>query len=588
MAEKRRLISQLFPSYLVVILLVAVALGWFADHAVKDFFYSERQADLEARAFLVGRIVQAEDLLQTQVLTELCRRLAESAGMRVTIVSGSGRVLGDSHQDPEVMDNHADRPEIRAAYRGQAGTSVRYSYTLQTEMVYLAIPAVVGSRNIIVRTSVSVSSLQTALSAMRWRIFFATLTIAVAASGISFIVTRQLARPLQAMKRGADRFAQGKFSEKIAVPDTLEFASLAETLNQMASQLDERIRTILTQKSEQEAVLSSMVEGVIALSSKGIIMSLNRAASEMLGIERQQAVGHSMETVVRNSDLVRLYEQTRTSSETGQREIILSTPEERFLQATGTSLKDPAGDIIGSLIVFSDITRLKRLETVRRDFVANVSHELKTPITSIKGFVETLQDGAIHSKDDARKFLTIVSHQTDRLNALVNDLLQLSKIEEMEEESQFELEEWSLRDFLRAAINDLFPAESGEYVSIELDCPPEAKVSVNGPLFHRAVINLLDNAVKYGGAEANVWLEGRSENGWIVVSVRDEGPGIPEKHLPRLFERFYRVDKGRSRELGGTGLGLAIVKHIAQLHGGSASVKSVVGKGSIFSITLPA
>jgi two-component system phosphate regulon sensor histidine kinase PhoR len=330
-----------------------------------------------------------------------------------------------------------------------------------------------------------------------------------------------------------------------------------------------------------------MVEGVLAVDREERLISINQAAASLLGIRSTEASGRSIQEVVRNVELQQFI--AKTLSETGrvEGEITLRENGERFLQAHGTILRDGSGREIGALVVLNDITRLRRLEGVRREFVANVSHELRTPITSIKGFVETLLDGAMWRPPDAERFLGIVAKQADRLNAIVTDLLTLSRVEQDTEKLSIPLEEHSIREVLKEAVQVCELKGVAKDVTIALTCDEKISARINPPLLEQAVVNLVDNAVKYSDSGKTVRVEGTESGSEVIISVIDEGCGIAKEHLPRLFERFYRVDRARSRELGGTGLGLAIVKHIAKAHGGHVAVESALGKGSTFTIHLP-
>ena len=360
-------------------------------------------------------------------------------------------------------------------------------------------------------------------------------------------------------------------------------------MNLMAGQLDDRIRTALRQRNELEAVLSSMVEGVLAVDTDERIIRINRAAANLIGVDPPDVPGRSVLEVVRNSDLQRFITWTLASAEPVESEIVIYQDEsEVSLQAHGTALRGTSEhENIGALIVLNDLTLLRRLEGVRRDFVANVSHELRTPITSIKGFVETLQDGALESPQDARRFLDIISRQADRLNAIVEDLLSLSRIEGETQGADIAVERTGIKGLLRSAIQSCEVKASEKDITLELRCDDGINAQVNAQLVEQAVINLIDNAIKYSDAGDVVNVRCARTDLEVVISVEDHGTGIAPEHLPRLFERFYRVDKARSRKLGGTGLGLAIVKHIAQVHEGHARVESTLGKGSTFSIHLP-
>jgi len=407
------------------------------------------------------------------------------------------------------------------------------------------------------------------------------------AAALGLFISRRISQPLQDMRRGAERFAAGDFYYRLTIPDTVELASLAITLNRMAAQLAEQIAVITQQRNEQEAILESMHEGVLALDTQERVITVNRAAEALLGVVATQAKGHIIQAVVRNVTLQRLVAAAMHSTESATADIVLRGSEERFLQATATALRDAQGQDIGVLVVLNDVTQLRHLENIRRDFVSNVSHELKTPITSIKGFVETLRDGAFDDREHAERFLGIIARHAERLHAIIEDLLALSRLEQGDESYDRPRSEASLIDVMQAAILDCAAKAEAQRVTVVPTCAAELRATVNAPLLEQAIVNLLENAITYSNPDSCVWVSARQDDDMLVIDVRDQGVGIPHDHLDRIFERFYRVDKARSRERGGTGLGLAIVKHIAQVHGGQVSVTSTVGQGSTFTLHIP-
>jgi len=505
------------------------------------------------------------------------------------VILPSGRVVGDSNTNPARMDNHGDRPEIRQAFQGQIGISTRFSYTEETTMMYVAVPLMEQGRvTAVVRSSLPVAFIDRALNRMYFKIALGGMGAALLAALLSLVMARRLSRPLEEMKQGAQRFAQGDLRVKVPVPASDELASLAEALNYMAEQLDQRIRTVIRQRQEQEAVLASMVEGVMAVDRRERLITLNQAGARLLGVDPETARERPIPELVRHPDLQNFVTRALASSRQVDGEIILrDNGRDRLLQVRGTPLRDLQGQAFGALIVLNDVTRLRRLEQARRDFVANVSHELKTPITSIKGFVETLLDGAMQEPDNALSFLQIIAKHADRLNEIIDDLLSLSRIEQDSERGKVALSPGCLKEVLQDAIQVCRERAAAKDIEIEFTCPDDLAAQINAPLLLQAVVNLIDNAVKYSPAARPVQVEARLELGEVLVLVRDQGPGIAPEHLPRLFERFYRVDPGRSRKVGGTGLGLAIVKHIAQSHGGYVTLQSAPGKGSTFFIHLP-
>ena len=455
-------------------------------------------------------------------------------------------------------------------------------------MIYVALPISENGQIIgIIRTALPVTNIDKTLWNLYLKIISGSLAIALLAAAIILLITRRLSQPLAEINRGAERFARGDLSSKVPVPESEELAKLAEALNNMAAQMDDRFRTITQQRQEQEAILSSMVEGVVAVDNDDRLITLNKAGSRLLMVNPEMVKGHSIQEIIRNKDLQRFLQQTRNAAAPAEGEIVLNGLSERFIQLHGTKLLDARGKAIGVLLVMNDVTAMRRLERVRRDFVANVSHELRTPITSIKGFIETLQSGAIHEPENALTFLQIIARQADRLNQIIEDLLTLSRIEQEEEAGQVNLSLEPLKPVLQAAIQISEVRAAVKEIHISLNCPDGFQAYINPPLLEEAVVNLIDNAVKYSPPQTSVKVEAEQAGEKVLIRVRDQGRGIAMEHLPRLFERFYRVDPSRSRKVGGTGLGLAIVKHIAQAHNGWVTVDSTLGQGSVFTLHLP-
>ena len=589
--RKTRLLWKIYPTYIVVILLCAGVVGIYAIDLVKEFYADEIAGMLYVRCLLVSRLVDEKARVADAdgSFEQYCRLLGEQIETRITVIAPDGKVLCDSIAAPDTMDNHGDRPEVRAALVAGRGRQSRYSYTLGKDLMYVAVPLRQDGEVVaVVRTAVPLTAISQALGSVYCRIALSALFAVIVAGGIGFFVSRRISRQLSRMRRGAERFARGDFSRKLADSDIDEVSALSNAFNRMASRLDETIATISRQKNEQQAVLSSMTEGVLALDAEERVISLNSAAAALIGSDPTEAEGRTLQEVIRNRELESLVSEVLKTGHSIDREIALEDEVNRLVQVRGTVLRDAAGLEIGVLVVLNDITRLRRLENVRRDFVANVSHELKTPVTSIKGFVETLREGALKDPARAERFLDIVSRQVNRLSAIIEDLLSLSRLEQESDRLRANIESVPVADLLNSAINACEPRAAEENISISLDCPTELRWKVHPALLEQAVINLIDNAVKYSEPGNSVTVSAARADGTLAISVRDTGCGIEKKHLPRLFERFYRVDKARSRNLGGTGLGLAIVKHIVQAHGGSVEVESTPGAGSTFTIIIPA
>ncbi|MFZ5451546.1 MAG: ATP-binding protein [Thermodesulfobacteriota bacterium] len=585
--RRPKLLWHLFPYFLLVTLVTLVAVTWYSAHSWRAFFLGQTARDLETRARLVETRISGGAALENEIwVDKLCKDLGKITSTRLTVILPSGKVLGDTKEDPARMDNHGDRPEIKEALAGREGVSTRFSFTLGHNMMYVAVPVKSQGKIIgVVRASLPMTAIGQALKAYYFQIVLGGVTIALLVALLSFYIARRLSDPLENLKRGALRFGQGDLSRKLPIPTTDELASLAEVLNEMAGKLEDRINALIRQGQMQEAVLSSMIEGVLAIDASQRLIVLNRAAARLLGVSQEGALHQTVQEIVKDPELRWFINRTLSAQDPIEGEVDLNKGEQ-ILQAHGTSLRDPAGTSLGVLIVLHDVTHLRRLEHVRRDFVANVSHELKTPITSIKGFVETLLAGAIREPENAENFLHIVARQTDRLNEIIDDLLSLSRIEKDAERGQIFLTAQKIKGVLAAAIEICGPKAQDRGISVVLDCPEDLRARVNAPLLEQAVVNLVDNAIKYSEGNREVRVEAERAGPEVMVRVRDQGSGIRAEHLPRLFERFYRVDSGRSRQFGGTGLGLAIVKHIAQAHGGKVTVTSTPGKGSIFSLHL--
>lgn len=588
--KRKRLLWQLYPTQLAILLTALLAIVLYGSKSIRDFYFEQVAADLNARARLIeGQVKQLFTEGKTGEIDALINKVGRESLTRITVINRAGLVLSDSEEDPARMDNHSDRPEVIAALAGRTEPALRYSYTLKENMMYVAIPIANGSGIAgVVRTAIPVTSIDKALRDIQLKIACGGVIVAILSALVIWMLTRRISRPLVEMKQGAENFAKGDFSRKLVSSGSEEIGSLAEAMNQMAAQLDDRFRTIVKQRNQLEAVFSSMVEGVFTVDLDERFTSINQAGADFIGVDKKNALGRSALAVAQNKELQDFIHKTLSSAQPVEGEIILpAATGERFFHAHGVRLRDDRCRHTGGLIVLNDVTNLRRLESVRRDFVANVSHELKTPITSIKGFVETLQEGAIGEPEQARKFLGIIAAQTSRLEAIIEDLLELSRIEQEAEQTEIILSENSLKKSLEAVVEICQMKAEEKGISLVSRCPEGLTARINPALFEQAVANLVDNAIKYSPAESSIAVSAETLGSDIAVAVRDTGAGIAKEHQDRLFERFYRIDKARSKKLGGTGLGLAIVKHIVLAHHGRIEVTSRPGKGSTFTIILP-
>jgi two-component system phosphate regulon sensor histidine kinase PhoR len=571
-------LALLWPA-LASLLTATLLLGSFLPR----LFQESAAQELLASVRLVSPRIAEEAGARPVGLHDLVSRLGGRSGMRITVVGGDGAVLADSErgaaQVPE-MDNHASRPEVRQALAGGTGTAIRRSDTTAVEYAYAAQAVTLeGGRVVVVRLALPLDRLARLQGRLGLALALAMLAALAAMTAASWWLTRRLFRPLARVVAGADALARGHLAHRLEVPEEEELATLALSLNRLASRVEEQIAAVGAERDHLQAILASMSEGVLVTGPDGRARFANAALRRLLGLAGDVA-GRSPLELSRQPPLERLVAATLRSGEAGSGEMVLHAPERRTLALTTAALADRRG----AVVVARDITAFLRLAEMRRDFVANVSHELKSPLAAIRGYAETLADGALDDPPAARRFTARILEQCRRLQALLEDLLTLSRLEGAEGASERQRVE--LGDLARRGVELLAGAAAERRVELAVEGDA---VTVHGDAdaLERMVLNLLDNALKYNrpGGAVRVRVAGGDRE--ALLEVRDTGIGIPADALPRIFERFYRVDKGRSRDEGGTGLGLAIVKHVAQQHGGRVEVESALGEGSAFRVRLP-
>ena len=587
---KRSFKSKLILSYVFVIIISFAFLAFFLDKNLEKNSIHNIETSLINQAYLVESQITPKNIKEESVeqLESLVTPLSQRIKCRISVINNLGKVFADSEkpqQEVLQMENHLYRPEIKASLAGGIGIDTRYSSTLKIDMLYVALP-IKDNKEIIgtVRLALPLESVQKTLSEIRKAILIGLLFALALAFVLGSIVAGNTIRPINRMIQVSRRFSEGDFSRRIIQSPKDEIGELANTLNKMAQDMEDKIKEIKTQNQKLAAIFNSMIEGVIVVDKKGRIISINPTIEKIFGVSKKDAEGKIFLEAIRNNDIPEVINAVLRKAQGSSAELTLMYPVSKIFEVNATPIFDN-NEVMRCLVVVHDITEIRRLETIRSDFIANVSHELKTPLTSIKGFVETLLEGALDDKENNRNFLVIIQEHAERLNNLVNDLLSLSHLES--NEIVLEKEDMNLRQQAEGVILGFKSQLKKKNIEVKDELPANLSIKADKNRIEQVFTNLIDNAIKFNKEKGLVRIYSQDINGKTKIIVEDSGIGIPKKDITRIFERFYRVDKARSRELGGTGLGLSIVKHIVELHGGSVGVESTEGFGSKFWATLP-
>jgi two-component system phosphate regulon sensor histidine kinase PhoR len=566
--------------YLAAALAAILAGAAYGAWHVRQTLIRTAEDELEVRARLVSRLFQAGDLKDgSSRAEEVCRKLGTSTGTRFTVILATGQVIGDSDAEAAEAGDPSARPEVAAALKGKVGKARRGSGDTGRDMLFVAVPLETsGGIVAVVRCGMPADRLDGTLRQATANLAAAGLLAAL----ITFMAGIRLMRKREPVSAGRP-VKERKEAESIAPVR----ASGPPAPEGTCQGLDERFSALRGQMKELEAVLSAIGEAVIVLDAGECIVRINDAAVRLFGLESRPMKGSKIEEIIRDEGVIRFIRRVLESPEPVEQNMLIPDAGGHDLRAAGALLRSDEGEHLGAVIVLFDLTELKMLEQQRYDFVANISHELKTPVTTIKGFVDTLKQTGVEDRAGTEEFIHIISKHTDRLASLVENILSLAQIEQAEGLGELQLEKGKVRDVLEA-VADMYGGRAEEKrIRIDVTCPETLTARFNTTILEQAVSNLVDNAVKYSEKESAVEIKAQRREQEVVIRVADQGVGIPAEHLSRIFERFYRVDASRSRSQGGSGLGLAIVKHIAQAHGGRIEVESEVGKGSVFSLYLP-
>ncbi|MCM8783605.1 MAG: cell wall metabolism sensor histidine kinase WalK [Candidatus Omnitrophica bacterium] len=576
--------------FFFLITLILFITYFYLNKNLSVFLENRLQDNLKKELFLSKKLIETNLIEKQETLDwdSLADEIGKLLELRVTLVDLKGVVLGDSElnkKELEEVESHLSRPEIQSAIKEGFGQSKRFSSTLGKDMLYVAMPFGKPEPYGIVRLSLPVLEVELLEANLKKIVLLSIFLVFILSALFSFLLAKMVSRPILRMSNLAKEIAKGNYPHQPLFYAHDEIGELAKSLQQMSEEIRNKIAYISSEEAKLKTVLSSIVEGLMVMDKKGEVVLVNDSLRKMFCLDAQ-IMGKRPLELIRNNKVQKI---TDGILKEGHRflsdEIEVNFPQEKIVRINGTPIIKN-GEIEGVVIVFHDITELKRLEKIRQDFVANVSHELRTPLTSIKGYAETLLEGALEDKKNAKEFLEIIYRDAERLSRLIDDLLDLSRIESGKLKMHFS--KVDLAKIIKHSLRIMDEQLNNRNITVELNLPENlSPVLADEARITQVMLNLLDNAIKYNVDRGKIEISVLEKDNFMEVNIKDTGIGIPEKDLLRLFERFYRVDKARSRELGGTGLGLSIVKHIVQAHQGEVFAKSEFGKGSTFSFTLP-
>jgi two-component system phosphate regulon sensor histidine kinase PhoR len=587
---RHNLFWKLALTFITLLAGVLFAVDFSAERALQADYSGTAFAQLASIAHIARArpphlsAIPPSDPAEVADLQKWVAQMAES-GARVTVISADGTVIADSQSDPRSMENHARRPEILEAFAKGEGHSTRHSVTIGRDLLYFALKQDVGApAPVVLRFAIPLATLQELLGSFRRSLWLASLVILLLAGAASLVVSRGLSDRVESLKEFSRRVAEGDFRPVPADASGDALDKLGASLNQTAARMDQTIRTLTEERNLSSAIVGSMVEGVAVVNGAERLVFANQSFAEILELHQLPQPGRALVEIVRQTEMIEAVRKVLAGEPRVESEIVTGTLRQHFFAATVAAVR--AGETIGAVVVLHDITELRKLERVRRDFVANVSHEFRTPLTAIQGFAETLLAGAMNDPQNRERFLGIIVEHSRRLARLTEDLLMLSKMDA--DRLELEIRRVSVAQLIESCIETARHRAAEKEIEISV-APANGMPDIAGDRRRLAEVlqNLLDNAVQYTLARGKISVRAEGRNEEVILTVADTGIGIPKADQPRIFERFYRVDVARSRELGGTGLGLSIAKHIVEVHGGRIWVDSEVGRGSQFHFSVP-
>lgn len=574
-----------YSAYFIIITITVIVLSIYAGVVIKDIYYEKTVSALtETANFVKNSLFYSKP----DNIDQFCKNLG-TLQTRITIIMRNGTVIGDSKADINKLENHSNRKEIQEAFYGRTGTSTRLSVSINQELIYIAIPSFsYNGEEIVLRVSMAIDRIDNRLNLINLNLIISGIIILILITLLSLFFERKMIEPIAKIQKAALAFASGKLDYYIHIEKPRDLKQVAKAMNKMAGKLKTIISDVTNQRNELKTILSSMIEAVIVLDKNLKIIEINPAACRLSGYSAEYSKNKSLLEIIHNTELFEFAQNAIITQIPEEQTVQLLTGARLILQVHATTIITNQGNNSNPqlVLVLNNITKIKLLENMRKDFVANVSHELKTPITSVIGYIETLLDGDYKDEENSLNFLNKALKNSKRLNSIIDDLLILSRLEQNSDEILY-FESCSLSDIISSCIQLCLPKAHKKNININFNSNEKIIVHVNPLLIEQAVTNLIDNAVKYSNENDNIEVSLTKDNGNSIIKVKDNGTGIPESDITRIFERFYRVDKARSRSLGGTGLGLAIVKHIVLAHDGNIKVESELNAGSTFIITLP-
>lgn len=587
--------------YYIVLIIIGISItGFFVLQITQKLYKNEVATSLRNTALIikhqiVNDLAEKNTVNYNQIAVEYAKILnqtyppttsTDKINTRVTLIDFKGIVLGESDTDFRVMENHLDRKEVTAAINGSTGYNVHFSNTLRINFLYVAVPE--PSSEIVIRVAVPLVQLD---KINRLILYYTIIGISAGfllTLLLAFRFSNSITKPIKELTAISSEIANGNYSKKANVASKDEIGQLSTTFNEMAIKLEKTVVDLTDKNIKVDSIMNSMISGIIAVDKNYNIILINAKAREMFGLKpSREVLGSNIMEVIRHHQVNLYLDETIKNNISLVNEITINNPDEKVMMLYTNPIKprDPHINNLGGIIFIQDVTNIKKLEQIRTEFVSNVTHELKTPLTSIRGFIETLRGGAIHDPQVAEKFLEIIDIEAERLYMLINDILHLSEIETKQKDINIGIH--NLKPIVQEVISILQGAADKKPVTLIDEVADDIKITANRDRIKQMLINLIENGIKYNAEHGSVTISAKKGNGKVIFSIKDSGIGIAKEHLPRIFERFYRVDKGRSRNMGGTGLGLSIVKHIVNLYSGDIKVNSEPGEGTEFIIQLP-